>query len=99
MFRYQDEDNYYRFSMRRGRPRPASHRVVNGVPVDLWQDGVGYELGRSYQLTLRLAGPELTGYLDGAQLFSVSDESFSERTGRALLLGESQARVSNASLR
>lgn len=78
VFRYQGEDDYYRFSMRRDVPGRSLVRVSGGTATVLWQDGDGYEPGRGYQVTLRLAGPVLSGYVDGVQLFGVTDATFAE---------------------
>ncbi len=73
MFRYQDKDNYYRFSMdHQGSYRRLIKKVAGAVTV-LWEDHVQYRMGREYILTLDCVGQRLTGYLDGMQLFSVDD--------------------------
>ena len=78
VFRYRGEDEYYRFSMRRDVPGRALVRIAGGTATALWQDGVGYEPGRAYRITLRLAGPVLSGYVDGVQVFGVADATFAE---------------------
>ena len=78
VFRYRGEDDYYRFSMRRDVPGRALVRIAGGTATVLWQDGVGYEPGRAYRITLRLAGPVLSGFVDGVQVFGVADATFAE---------------------
>lgn len=79
MLRYQDQDNYYRFSMGHlPPPSPATgyRRLIKkagGAITVLWQDEVPYVEARRYELTLRLVGNELSGILDGAPLFTVYD--------------------------
>jgi hypothetical protein len=73
IFRYQDEKNYYRFSMDRSRKYRRLIRRVNGVVKTLWQDAVQYTVGQRYELTLRAVGSELRGFLDGSPLFTVRD--------------------------
>ena len=77
VFRHQDEDNYYRFSMdAQGGYRQLVKRV-NGHFHVLWQDvGIAspaYELGRTYQLVITVEGSLLRGYLDEIPLFIVED--------------------------
>jgi hypothetical protein len=73
MFRYQDANNYYRFSMDRQRCYRRLVRKAGGFVTILWQDAAPYALGQEYALTLECVGGELTGYVDGVQLFRVRD--------------------------
>ena len=73
MFRYQDADNYYRFSMdRQCSCRRLVKKVAGNVTV-LWEDTIPYIVGREYLLTLQCIGAQLIGYLDGVPLFSRED--------------------------
>jgi len=73
MFRYQDGDNYYRFSMDSQRSYRHLIKKVGGVVTVLWQDNVQYSVGQSYELTLCALDTELRGYMDGLPLFTVYD--------------------------
>jgi hypothetical protein len=73
MFRYMDGDSYYRFSMDSQHGYRRLIKKVGGAVTVLWQDRVRYTVGQSYELTLRAAGNELRGYLDGLPLFTVND--------------------------
>ncbi len=73
MFRYQDRDNYYRFSMDREHSYRRLVKKVNGRVTVLWEDAVQYTAGRDYMVALDCVGDHLTGYLDGSQLFTVED--------------------------
>ena len=73
MFRYQDADNYYRFSMDQQRSYRRLIEKVAGEVTVLWEDAVQYTPGREYVLTIDAIGAQLTGFLDGVQLFSVED--------------------------
>ena len=73
MFRYQDRDNYYRFSMDRRRRFRRLVKKAGGMVQVLWQDAVQYNVGQTYDLTLRAVDGELRGYLDGVLLFTVFD--------------------------
>jgi hypothetical protein len=76
VFRYQDADNWCRFSMdRQGGFRRLVRSVAN-TPVILWQDSVLYQVGRDYRLTIRCEGRRLQGWLDGVKLFDVDDGAF-----------------------
>jgi len=73
VFRHQDADNFYRFSMDRER---AYRRVVKcsaGVFSTLWEDAVPYETGRPYELSIACSGSSLRGWLDGVPLFELDD--------------------------
>jgi hypothetical protein len=73
MFRYADEDNYYRFSMDRQRSFRRLIKKAAGVITVLWQDAVAYNIGQNYDLTIRAVGSELRAHLDGEVLFTVYD--------------------------
>ena len=73
MFRHQDANNYYRFSMDRQRSYRRLVKNVAGEFTVLWEDMTQYGLGREYILTVDCIGERLTGYIDGIQLFQVED--------------------------
>lgn len=85
VFRYQDSDNYYRFSMHRYRPpqQPGAptfqfsyRRLIKkagGQITVSWEDLVPYNLDQSYQLVIEAHADQLLGYLDDVLLFSVRD--------------------------
>ena len=76
VFRRQDDDNHYRFSMSRS---PSYRRLVKkaaGVVTTLWEDAGGYVAGQDARVTIDAVGGRLTGYLDGVRLFSVDDLAF-----------------------
>jgi hypothetical protein len=73
LFRYTDDDNYYRFSTDR---QGAYRRLVSkeaGVFRVLWQDPFPYVQNQSYELLIVAAGDRLEGYLDGVLAFRVTD--------------------------
>ncbi len=75
VFRYQDADNYYRFSMDRARGFRRLTKTVAGVVSTLWEDTVPYTVGREYIFTVDCLDQRLTGYLDGVELFNLDDPS------------------------
>src|SRR5690606_23106575 len=56
LFRYVDEDNFYRFSMDRERSYRRLVRCAAGVFTTLWEDGVAFETGRAYDFTVAVLG-------------------------------------------
>ncbi|WP_183323977.1 hypothetical protein [Halomonas cerina] len=73
MFRYQDDNNFYRFSMdSRGTYRRLIRKVDGQVRL-LWQDDTGFTVGREYQLTMDCVDDGLTGYVDGERIFDLKD--------------------------
>jgi hypothetical protein len=80
MFRYQDENNYYRFSLERAGNYRRLIKKRAGVVSVLWEDAFQYISGQEYGLTLDCVGQRLSGYLDGLPLFGVDDGDLA--TGR-----------------
>lgn len=80
LFRYQDDQDYYRFSMGRQGGYRRLLKLVGGVVTVLWEDALLYQVGQSYEVTLMAQGNELRGYLDGVLLYSVFDNDL--RQGR-----------------
>ena len=80
MFRYQDPDNFYRFSWSaEGKERRLEKRV-NGVFHVLASDSAVYSQGRSYVLQISARGSSLTVAVDGNRIFSVTDTSITRGT-------------------
>jgi hypothetical protein len=78
MFRYRDDNNYYRFSMDRER---SYRRLVSkeaGAFRVLWEDAIKYETGHRYRLTIVAEGNALRGFIDGLPVFSVRDEQHAQ---------------------
>jgi hypothetical protein len=73
VFRYADENNYYRFSMDSDHLDGRLIKKVNGNESVLWEDDVRFGREREYVLTVDCVGGKLTGYLDGVQIFRVED--------------------------
>jgi hypothetical protein len=78
VFRYRDENNFYRFSMDHARRYRRLIKKVGGVVTVLWEDDEQYVVGRNYVLTLECVGESLKGYLDGHLLFDVADAELAE---------------------
>ncbi|MHC4719828.1 MAG: hypothetical protein ACYSYT_05055, partial [Planctomycetota bacterium] len=80
MFRYQDRDNYYRFSWDRQRKYRRLIRKVDGVIKLLAEDAKAYVKGREYQLEVTALGSDLEVSIDGDLVFSVNDNKLSSGT-------------------
>ncbi|MCP4257776.1 MAG: hypothetical protein GY774_09655 [Planctomycetes bacterium] len=77
VFRYQDADNYYRFSMDSQRNHRHMDKRVQGKITLLWEDDVSYNLGQPYRLAIEAYGEQLLVYIDDALLFSILDPDIS----------------------
>jgi len=75
MFRYQDENNYYRFSWDRQRSSRRLVKCVAGQFTLLAEDSVPYVIGQNYQLKIVADGNTLQVSIDGSSIFSVNDSS------------------------
>ncbi|MPZ99110.1 MAG: hypothetical protein GEU80_07175 [Dehalococcoidia bacterium] len=95
VFRWEDEDNWYRFSMDRERSYRRLVKCVGGAVTELWADTGVYALGREYLLTLDAVGDTLVGYLDGVELFSVRDGSLATGTVGLYCWGNTGAHFSS----
>jgi hypothetical protein len=80
MFRYQDSENYYRFSWNSHHKYRRLEKQVGGVFKVLAQDSVTYKTGQTYALQIVAQGSSLKVLIDGKTIFSVTDTSFSEGT-------------------
>jgi len=80
MFRYQDENNYYRFIWDKQRNSRAIVKCENGLFTILAEDFVPYVTGKTYQVKISAQGSSLQVSIDGSPVFSVTDSSFSYGT-------------------
>jgi hypothetical protein len=83
MFRYQDNDNYYRFSWdAQGKSRRLEKKVGGLFRVLAQQksDSAAYRIGTTYVLEIVAQGSSLKVKINGAQIFAVTDTSLTEGT-------------------
>jgi hypothetical protein len=80
MFRYQDENNYYRFTWDKERSTRNLVKCENGQFTILAQDSVPYVTGKNYQVKISAQGSLLQVSIDGSPVFSVNDGTFSSGT-------------------
>jgi Domain of Unknown Function (DUF1080) len=80
MFRYQDSENYYRFSWHAEAKYRRLEKRVGGVVEVLAQDTAAYTKGKTYTLQIIAQGSSLKVLIDGKAILSVVDTSFSDGT-------------------
>lgn len=73
LFRYQDDDNYYRFSMDRERRYRRLIRKQRGDVTVLWEDEERFETERPYTVAITGDGMRISMRLDGESLCDVND--------------------------
>ncbi|WP_416840236.1 hypothetical protein [Haloferax sp. DFSO52] len=78
VFRYQDRDNFYRFSMDAEREYRRLIRCVDGEVRLLWEDDTGFETDRPYRVTIDCIGTALSVRLDDEPLCSVTDTALEQ---------------------
>ena len=92
MFRYQDSNNYYRFSMDSERRYRRLVKVVGGVTTILKksdlinnaEDNVPYELGQVYNVRVSIVGSDIFVYIDNKLILHAIDSSLA--TGNKVAL-------------
>jgi RHS repeat-associated protein len=75
MFRYQDNDNYYRFEMDSNRGFRRLVKKVDGSYSSLHQDSVSYQVGQDYLIEVEVSGDQLSVSIDGELFYSGTDTS------------------------
>lgn len=80
VFRYQDAQNHYRFTMNRQGGYRRLMQVNNGTWSLLWEDDYAFELDRLYALVVVLQGDHIQVYVD--QVLAVSAKASAHATGK-----------------
>ena len=75
MFRYQDGDNYYRFSWNSQHGYRRLVKNVGGVFTLLAEDAASYVVGQTYNVTVTADGDALDISIDGSPVLSATDSS------------------------
>jgi len=78
MFRVKDNNNYYRFAM--GPTGMYLVRCKAGRFTTLASNATGYVAGQVYQVRVLLVGPQMKVYVDGSEVFSVTDTNITAGT-------------------
>ena len=81
MFRYQDPNNYYRFSWTPRRSYRRLVKVENGVFSLLAEMPCPYTLGQTYAMDIQATGDTLEVRIDGVLIFAVVDSGTTLTTG------------------
>jgi hypothetical protein len=71
MFRFKDDQNYYRFSWSNQPSFRRLEKRVNGTFTTLAADATAYVVGQNYQLTIIAQGTKIQVSIDGQLVFSV----------------------------
>ena len=77
MFRYIDENNYYRFNWNAQSSKRQLIKVKDGAASLLAEDLVAYELDKTYALKIDADGASIEVYIDNINVLSANDNSFS----------------------
>lgn len=75
LFRYQDQDNYYRFSMNRQQSKRRLVKKVDGKVTILTEDSVSYDTDLWYKVNVRLQDNAISVFVDDRRVFDVRDSS------------------------
>jgi len=73
MFRVQDANNYYRFSMDRQNQTVRLTKVSNGVFTDLQTKSLFYVVGQDYDLRIKAIGNHIVVSSGDAEIFNYTD--------------------------
>jgi len=80
VFRYLNEDNFYVLGWNNYQSWDKSDeallfaKVVDGKTTELIDKKLGYEEGKWYQLQVDVVGNEMSAFIDGKKIFSVTDD-------------------------
>jgi hypothetical protein len=80
VFRYQDENNYYRFLWNNKDGTRRLQACVNGQITDLASDKAKYVKKQVYKLSIIALGPFIAVDINGQRLFTVIDTSLTTGT-------------------
>ncbi|MGB7947904.1 MAG: fibronectin type III domain-containing protein [Candidatus Binatia bacterium] len=80
MFRYQDQDNYYRFLWSKEGSLRRLEKQVNGRFSTLSEDVVPYNQGQTYELEIIAKGNTLRVRIDDSEIFYNVDSSLTRGT-------------------
>ena len=95
MFRYQDSNNYYRFSLDTERHYRRLVKFVNGTPTVLVEDAVRYELGQSYNIRVSVKGNTISMYVGEQLILQTTDTSLTAGKIALYCWGDQDAHFAN----
>jgi hypothetical protein len=73
VFRYQNKNNFYRFSMNQEHRYQRLVKCVDGKFTGLWEGGGFVELGRIYRVCVLVRGDQIKAWIDDQLIFDVTD--------------------------
>jgi lysophospholipase L1-like esterase len=96
MFRYQNNDNYYRITLNSRYGFTRLEKKVNGTFRTLAKNARGFQRGAKLRFTVDVKGSTIQVFLDDDPLFGVTDESISQ--GSIALYCQDAAKFDNVLL-
>ena len=97
MFRYRDNNNYYRFIMSRKQGFSRLERKVGGAFKSLAFNGRGFTFNQLHEITVDVKGTKIFVYLNGDPLFSATDSNIA--SGTIALFTQNEVRFDNVEIR
>jgi len=93
LFRYQDDNNYYRLTTNARYGFSRLEKRISGVFTTLAINSRGYIENQMNNITIEINGALILVYLDNDPLFSISDTTFS--TGSIALFNQDKSKFDN----
>jgi hypothetical protein len=79
VWRYQDNNNYYICRMNPLEDNYRVYHVVAGKRIQIGgKEGIKIPVGEWHNLKVEVKGNKMAGYLDGKQIWEVTDDTFKE---------------------
>lgn len=95
MFRYQDANNYYRFSMNREMMYRELVKKVNGVYSILHKDPIAYEQNRWHSFQVTAINDRIALWIDGKQFCDIRDTSIKKGKAGLYCWGNEKSEFDN----
>ena len=93
MFRYQDNNNYYRLSFNSRYGFTRLEKKVGGVFTPLASDARGYGQGQQIDIEIEVNGSRILVFVNGDPLFAVQDNDL--KAGTVALYNQDQSKYDN----
>ena len=77
MFRYKDNNNYYRFLWDRSHKSRQLVKKYNGQATVLYTNRLAYVVGRNYKIDIVASGATLQVFIDNVLVLQTTDSSLS----------------------
>jgi hypothetical protein len=93
VWRYQDNDNYYICRMNPLEDNYRVYHVVKGKRIQIGgKEGIKVPVGEWHKLKVEVRGNKMEGYLDGKQIWEVTDDTF-KKAGKVGLWSKADAQT------